>query len=148
MRNSLSAILACAIVGSWWWWSETPRSTNRAIANDASATKSDPTGKRLKIQLELATAEDLKVKEGQRVVKGQLIANHLLGETHAEVPSARFHPQKQQITAPDAGSILRVRLLSRQGGLLKYEVVLLSSQTLHRTPLAQRQRLRDNDFAT
>lgn len=131
MRHSLSAILACTIVGSWWWWSETPRSSNRAIANDASATKSNATSKRLKIQLELATAEDLKVKEGQRVIKGQLIANH----------------QRQQITAPDAGSILRVKLLSRHGGLLQYEVVLLSSQTLHRTPLAQRQRLHDSDFA-
>jgi hypothetical protein len=130
MRHSLSAILACAVVGSWWWWSETPRNTNRAIANDASATQSDATGKRLKIQLELATADDLKVKEGQRIVKGQLIANH----------------RRQQITAPDAGSILRVRLLSRQGGLLKYEVVLLCSQTPPRTPLAQRPHPPDNEF--
>jgi hypothetical protein len=120
MRHSLSALFACAIVGCWWWWSETPRSTNRAIANDSSATKSEATGKRLKIQIELTTAEDLKVKEGQRIIKGQLIANH----------------QRQRITAPDAGSILRVRLLSRQGGLLKYEVVLLCLQTPGKIPFA------------
>lgn len=142
MRHSLSAILACALVGSYWWWSETPRNTNRAlakplqerIANDLSATKSEATGKRLKIQLELAAAEDLKVKEGQRVVKGQLIANH----------------QLQQIAAPDAGSILRVKLLSRHGGLLKYEVVLLCLQPQRKTLSAQqmRSRLHDSDFAT
>jgi Na+-translocating ferredoxin:NAD+ oxidoreductase RnfC subunit len=67
--------------------------------------------KRLKIQLELTTPQDLKVEEGQHVVKGQLIANY----------------QQQPIAAPYAGSILRVRLLSRHSGLLKYEVVLLTS---------------------
>jgi hypothetical protein len=125
MKNSLSAILACTIV-SFWWWSKTPNHNNRALAkppkgsitNDSSATKSDATGKRLKIQLELVTTEDLKVKEGQQVIRGQLIANH----------------RQQQITAPDAGSILRVRLLSRHSGLLKYEVVLLCTPTPHRTP--------------
>ncbi|AFY93131.1 hypothetical protein [Chamaesiphon minutus] len=67
--------------------------------------------KRLKIQLELTTPKDLKVEEGQHVIKGQLIANY----------------QQQPIAAPYAGSILRVKLLSRHSGLLKYEVVLLTS---------------------
>jgi Na+-translocating ferredoxin:NAD+ oxidoreductase RnfC subunit len=110
MRNSMTAAIAIAIVGAWWWWSEMPRNdNNRAVANNITSV---PSQTRLKIQFEVTATEDLKIVEGQRVKKGQLIAEH----------------RPQRITAPCAGSIARVKLLSRRSGLLKYEVVSTCSQ--------------------
>ena len=118
MKKSLVVGLSYLAVVAWGFLPTLSSQMSRAVASVRERSESESVEqrfaqqtKRLKIQLELTTPQDLKVKEGQHVIKGQLIANY----------------QQQPIAAPYNGSILRVRLLSSHSGLLKYEVVLLTS---------------------
>ena len=118
MKKSLVVGLSYLAVVAWGFLPTLSSQMSRAVASVRERSESESVEqrfaqqtKRLKIQLELTTPQDLKVEEGQHVVKGQLIANY----------------QQQPIAAPYNGSILRVRLLSSHSGLLKYEVVLLTS---------------------
>jgi hypothetical protein len=127
MKRSLSALCSVLIIGGWWFFS-LPKRDNRAIASGENqpTQKIEPVptaaptngGKRLKIQFEIARAGDLKVKDGDRVEKSQLIADHRQTERanlKLELDRVSLSIEKLKL-APKVDSVPPVKVGDLKGG--------------------------------
>jgi hypothetical protein len=142
MKRSVAALVSGAIVCGWWWLSELPRNSNLAfaqrpqwgIASNSTATQAQtatptqtattaaPTqgSKRLKIQFEIAKVGDLKVRDGQQVTSGQLIAEHRQTERKTlglELDRVNLSIEKLKL-APQVGQVPPAKVGDLKGGNL------------------------------
>jgi hypothetical protein len=126
MKKSISALCSVLIIGGWWFFS-LPKRDNRAIASgekqpakqvEAKQVEPAPAGKRLKIQFEISGTKDLKVKDGDRVEKSQLIADHRQTERtnlRLELDRVSLSIEKLKL-APQVGQVPPAKVGDLKGG--------------------------------